>query len=283
MVARVISKHPGSANISCVSNKLPLILLPPSEGKATGGTGAGCNAGAMALQFTDSSGAKSREVVIKALGVAMAGNEAKRNKLLGVKGAALESATRANQSLLTSPTLPAIERYTGVLYDALDSPSLPTAARRRMAKSILIFSGLWGAVTPTDLIPDYKLKMGASLAGVGKLSTWWRPMLSPRVAALAQGRTVWNLLPIEHNAAWTAPAQLNQITVKFFERRQDGSLVAVSHWNKFLKGALVRQLLEHPETTPTSLESWQHPSGYRLDPALTEKRDAVMLLSFVQE
>ena len=237
----------------------------------------------MGLQLRDPSGSNCHEIVIKALAVAMAGNSAQRGKLLGVKGVALESATLANQTLLTSPTLPAIERYTGVLYEALDAPTLPAAAKKRMAKSILIFSGLWGAVTPADLIPDYKLKMGASLTALGKLSTWWRPRLTPQVTALAQGRQVWNLLPLEHNAAWTPPPEQDQITVKFFERRADGSLVAVSHWNKFLKGALLRHLLEHPETTPSSLESWQHPSGYRLDPLLTQTRGAVRLLSFVQE
>ena len=262
--------------------KLPLILLPPSEGKASGGTGSEWFADAMAMPLRDSQGADPRMAVIKSLQVVMARNSAERGKLLGVKGDALAAATLANRSVLVSPTLPAIDRYTGVLYEALELPTLAASARRRMARSVLIFSGLWGVVSPHDLIPDYKLKMGASLPGLGKLSTWWRPVLSPQIASIAQGRQLWNLLPIEHNAAWTHPPELRQITVKFFERRPDGSLVAVSHWNKFLKGALLRHLLEHPETTPRSLEQWEHPSGYRLDPLLTQVRGPVTELAFVQ-
>jgi hypothetical protein len=40
----------------------------------------------------------------------------------------------------------------------------------------LMGGGLWGVVAPRDPIPDYKLKMGASIGRLGKLSTWWRPM-----------------------------------------------------------------------------------------------------------
>lgn len=237
----------------------------------------------MAVELKNAQAAEARKLVIKALETAMARNQAERSKLLGVKGAALQAATMANSSVLESPTLPAIERYSGVLYEALDLPSLSGVARRRMQRSIIIFSGLWGLVTPTDQIPDYKLKMGASLPSLGKLSTWWREPISTQLDSLAQGRQVWNLLPLEHNAAWTQPQQLSQRTVKFFERRQDGSLVAVSHWNKYLKGALVRHLLEYPESTPETLEHWQHPSGYLLDPSLTEQHGGVTVLAFVQE
>ena len=147
---------------------------------------------------------------------------------------------------------------------------------------MLILSGLWGAVAPADPIPDYKLKMGVSLPGVGKLSTMWRPDLSVRLAERAEGRRVWNLLPNEHADAWRAPEGLAQCAVRFLGRRPDGSLTAVSHWNKFLKGALVRFLLAHPGAGPDDLAGWDHPSGFRYDANRTEERDGVKVLSLVQ-
>ena len=66
-----------------------------------------------------------------------------------------------------------------------------------------------------------------------------------------------------------------------FVERPDGSLVAVSHWNKHLKGALVRYLLEHPHAGPAELARWEHPAGYRLDPERTETHGATTLLTFV--
>jgi cytoplasmic iron level regulating protein YaaA (DUF328/UPF0246 family) len=211
-----------------------------------------------------------RARVVRALARAMRGSTAARSALLGVSGDALAAATNADRSVTTGPTRHAIERYTGVLYEALDVAGLPAGARRRLPEAVMIFSGLWGLVAPGDPIPDYKLKMGASLPGLGRLSTWWRPAVSARLAEVASVRRMWNLLPKEHDAAWTAPSGLAQVSVEFLEpARRDGRLVAVAHWNKFLKGALVRHLLEHPRTTPRDLVDWRHPSGFRLDPART--------------
>jgi cytoplasmic iron level regulating protein YaaA (DUF328/UPF0246 family) len=230
----------------------------------------------MALDLDD-----RRERVLGALATAMRAGEAARGKLLGVKGAALRAATDANREVRDAPTLPAIDRYTGVLYDALDAGSLPTAARHRLEGWVLIVSGLWGAVAPADPVPDYKLKMGVSLPRLGKLSTWWRDDLSAAIAARATNRTVWNLLPNEHQAAWRAPDGMAQWSVRFLEPGAGGALVAVSHWNKFLKGALVRHLLMHPATTPEMLEGWEHPSGFRYEPSLDEIRGDLTLLSLV--
>ncbi len=36
----------------------------------------------------------------------------------------------------------------------------------------------------------------------------------------------------------------------------------MSHWNKLLKGALVRHLLAHPLDDPDGLADFEHPEGY---------------------
>lgn len=231
----------------------------------------------MALDLDD-----RRQVALDALARAMRGGAASRAKLLGVKGVALEAATEANRVAATAPTMPAIQRYTGVLYEALDAPSLRAAPRRRLEECVLILSGLWGAVAPADPIPDYKLKMGATLPRLGTLSTWWRHDLSAQIAQRASGRIVWNLLPNEHAAAWRAPDGLVQYAAAFLERRPDGTLAAVSHRNKTLKGALVRFLLAHPDAGPDDLTGWEHPAGYRFDPTRTEVVRDVTVLRFVQ-
>jgi cytoplasmic iron level regulating protein YaaA (DUF328/UPF0246 family) len=253
------------ASMSPVARPRPLILLPPSEGKAPGGDGPPWAADTMAVGLDD-----RRRSVMAALVRAMRWSETRRRDLLGVKGAALASATEADRVVADSPTMAAIDRYTGVLYDALDHTSLPAAARRRMDDTVLVLSGLWGVVAPSDPIPDYKLKMGASLPRLGRLSTWWRPALSDQVAARADRRRVWNLLPLEHAAALAGPLGVEEVSVAFLEPGRGGGLVAVSHWNKLLKGALVRHLLEHPSTGPDDLADWEHPLGFRLDPGLTE-------------
>lgn len=248
----------------------PIILVPPSEGKASGGRGPATKAGSMSFAVLD----ERRAQVVDALSAAMGASETARAKLLGVKGDALAEATEANLGVRHAATMPAIRRYTGVLYDALDHGSLSGTAKRRAARQLVIVSGLWGLVTPADPIPTYKLKMGASLDGVGRLATWWRPAITEALAPAVEKRTVWDLLPSEHSAAWAPDrtALRRRITVRFLDDVPDGrgrKLVTVSHWNKLLKGALVRHILETQLDTPDGLADFDHPQGYVYRPDLT--------------
>ena len=256
----------------------PLLLLPPSEGKAAGGRGGPWQPGTMVAPELDERRAK----VMVALARAMKGSGVARGKLLGVKGVALEAATEANREVVAAPTLPAIDRYTGVLYEALSYGTRPAAIRRRIDAQVRILSGLWGVVAPRDPIPDYKLKMGASVGRLGKLSTWWRPAVTAALADDVAGRTVWNLLPNEHAAAWAPALGLDAgpaapstvVSVRFFDtvvRAGRPELVAVAHWNKLLKGALVAHVVAEQLSDPDGLSEFVHPLGYRFDPTLTER------------
>lgn len=214
----------------------PVILLPPSEGKAPGGDGPGWTAGTMVDRRLD----RHRRTVLR---VARASGATPRR----------------------APTLPAMERYTGVLYGELQWATLGPAARRRGEQQVRTVSGLWGLVAPADPIPPYRLKMSASLAGLGRLATWWRPRLAPVLAELTEGRIVWDLLPIEHEAAvdWPGCTPARRVTVRFL----DGDGRIVSHWNKLLKGSLVRWLLTEQPAGPEALGAFRHPLGYRFDPS----------------
>ena len=64
-----------------------------------------------------------------------------------------------SKALAKSPVAPAIAVYSGVLYQALDWSSLSAGARKRGERSILIISALFGALRPTDQIPNYKAKI----------------------------------------------------------------------------------------------------------------------------
>lgn len=258
-------------------HRSPLILLPPSEGKAPRGDGppwSGCDS----TPGLD----EARREVIRSLRSAMRGTAAERQKLLGVGDAATRSATNINRNVGESSTLLAIDRYTGVLYDALDAETLSAPARRRLNTRVLIFSGLWGVVSPTDLIPDYKLKMGAKLPRLGRLSTWWRDRLSPVLNEIARGRVVWDLRPNEHAAAWRigdTPAR--RIEVRFLEERPGRGLVTVSHSNKLLKGALTRQLVTIPDPNLESLDDFEF-EGFVWEPDSTVETDGGLTTSVVR-
>ena len=89
---------------------------------------------------------------------------------------------------------------------------------------------------------------------------------------------MWDLLPIEHSAAvvWDDVVPFRRVTVRFVDA--DGK--TVSHWNKLLKGSLVRWLVTTGATEVDALTDFEHPQGYRYDPGATVREGHVVSLTF---
>ena len=228
-----------------------VILLPPSEGKAIGGNARqpwSGHSGVFGTALGD-----FRLAVASQLRTAKGGDQ----KLLGVKGAHLEHAQAQNRALIGSPALPAWQRYTGVVWDHLDLASFPTSSRTATIKRIFIPSGLAGLVRADDPLPDYRLKMGARLAPLGLMSTWWRDDLTTAFVSHVRKTPVINLLPNEHKAAFNFDELHAVIRVDLVSKK--GAVVG-GHNAKAAKGLLARHLLLSGTTSVTkSLNSFSHP------------------------
>jgi cytoplasmic iron level regulating protein YaaA (DUF328/UPF0246 family) len=262
-----------------------LILLPPSEGKAPGGSGASLDLDT--LSFSELN--KTRELMIKSVGQ-LSGKPRVAQKVLGVKGVALETARGDNAAVNEAPTFPAIERYTGVMFDAIDYKSMDESSKNCFGQNTLIMSGLFGLIRPFDLIPTYKLKMGAKIRQKKACSVIWKPLITNVLASRTDRAVVWDLLPNEHSAAWD-PSETPyeaRFTIKFLEAGKDGQLKTVNHWSKALKGALIRLLVANPEAATEAnsaidlLEGFSHPEGYKLRPELTTESDNSRELVFIK-
>jgi cytoplasmic iron level regulating protein YaaA (DUF328/UPF0246 family) len=149
-----------------------------------------------------------------------------------------------------------------VWWDALDLASMRAPVRRRAGGAVLVVSGLLGVVGVDDPTPDYRLKMGASLAPLGKLATWWRPAVTAAITAATRRRYVVDLLPNEHRAAWEPDECTDGVRVGFVER----SGKVAGHDAKAAKGRLARYLLESPGHPLDLLDAWQDD---RFDLAIT--------------
>ena len=117
-----------------------LVLLPPSEGKATSGGGPRLDADALTLPEL----APARAQVVEALTGLCAGPEDVAMDVLGLT-ANQADALKRNLDVATAPTLRAAELYTGVLYDRLGLPGLlGSPAGDRVRERVLVFSGQIG-------------------------------------------------------------------------------------------------------------------------------------------
>jgi hypothetical protein len=183
-----------------------LILLPPSEGKATPERG--------------------RPVELTRLSFSSLTDQ--RRALLSAEQAA-------------APALPARLLYTGVLYAALDLPSLSANVQRQF----VIISAQFGAIRPADRIPTYKRVIDAK---------YWRPLLEPELARAAGRGVILDCRSATYVAAWRpASAQASQTAHVAVVQERNGKRTVVSHNAKHTRGEVARFVAasgEQPQSVP---------------------------------
>ncbi|WP_448641618.1 peroxide stress protein YaaA [Geodermatophilus sp. URMC 63] len=208
-----------------------LLLLPPSETKSPDGDGDPLDLAALATpELTP-----VRERLVGVL-VRLAADPPAARTALGLSPGQDAELAR-NAALCTSPTKPAVERYTGVLYDALGVRSMTRAQRARADRRLAVGSALFGLARASDPIPAYRLSAGSTLPGLPTLRALWRPVLGPALAAT--GEFVVDLRSGGYRALAPVPGA---VTVDVRSERADGSRTVVSHANKSHKGRIARLL-----------------------------------------
>ncbi|AOP51053.1 peroxide stress protein YaaA [Streptomyces lydicus] len=220
-----------------------LVLLPPSEGKAAEGAGAPLELGGLSLPGLTA----ARRTVLEELVELCAADGTKAQEVLGLSDG-LRGEIAKNAGLRTAATRPAGEIYTGVLYDALGLASLDAGARTLAERSLLVFSGLWGAVRIGDRIPSYRCSMGVKLPGLGALGAYWRAPMAEVLPAAAGDGLVLDLRSAAYATAWKPKGEVagRTATVRVLQSKiVDGveKRSVVSHFNKATKGRMVRDLL----------------------------------------
>ncbi|MGW2744733.1 peroxide stress protein YaaA [Streptomyces sp. NPDC001450] len=259
-----------------------LVLLPPSEGKASSGRGAPLKLESLSLPGLSD----AREAVLGELVELCAGDPEQNEKAREVLGLSegLRGEVAKNAGLRTAGARPAGEIYTGVLYDALDLASLDAAAKKRAARSLLVFSGLWGAVRVNDRIPSYRCSMGVKLPGLGALGAHWRtPMASVLPEAAADG-LVLDLRSAAYAAAWKPKGEVagRTATVRVLHAP---TRKVVSHFNKATKGRIVRSLLSAGAAPkgPAELVEALRDLGYAVEAAAPAKAGQAWSLDVLVE
>lgn len=248
------------------------ILLAPSERKAAGGSHSWAEVKSDAKLNRFSELVAERDRVVSAMKEAI---QAKNRlaDLFEVKGKALEKAIEVNLEIASAPTRPAIERYTGDMYEAIDPGSLSPNGVQMFKKVGLIVSGLLGLVTPGDMIPDYKLKISAQLPDVGPLTRYWKGELAHLWIRELKGRGVLDLLPEEHSKTIAPPSgAVSWIQVKFGKVSGKGSKAkfsAITHESKILRGQLVRSVLESGKYEPKNWSRKSPVPGFKVSKELS--------------
>jgi len=195
--------------------KKVIILIPPSEGKVEDGEYNCLN------EF---------EIVTEKLLRDLDSYSGDLAKLYGLKDKKLTEVKKINSTILKCKTLPAIERYSGVVYQGIDYSSIKN--KELFDERVYILSGLFGLINCRKLIPNYKFKI--DFFGAGNL---W----SEKIARFLEDYYVIDLLPQVYQKAVSYD---DGIKVEFIVLK-NGEKSFAGHEGKLVKGKFVRWLIEN--------------------------------------
>lgn len=175
------------------------------------------------------------------------------------------AAVADNAAIFTSPTMPAIDRYTGVLFDALDAGSLDAAARAWLGGSAFVHTAPFGPVRALDAIPAYRLSAGAALPGLPPLKRVWAAAATEALGA-AVSALVIDLRSEAYVALGAVPLSVASTYIRVVADSAGGTSRALNHFNKKAKGLFARRMaIERPQIgTVDDLIAWGEASGLLL-------------------
>ncbi|MEP6477760.1 MAG: peroxide stress protein YaaA [Rhodoglobus sp.] len=235
-----------------------LLLLPPSETKRDGGADASRLdlAALSSPQLTP-----QRRRALAALRTVSRSVEAATRALR--LGPTMRFEIDRNRAISTSPTMPALERYTGVVYDHLDVATLAADARAFASGRVAIHSALFGLLDADDPIPAYRFSHDARVPGLRLRDLWRTP-----IAALLDARAglILDLRSEAYVELGEAPVRAGAVFLRVVTEGSDGAVRALNHFNKRGKGELVRAILESgvDHDSVDSLIDWAMASGIHL-------------------
>lgn len=244
-----------------------LVLLPPSETKRDGGDATSLDLAALAFPELAPQ-RKAALAAVRTLSRSVSGSMA----ALGL-GPTQRFEIDRNRALATSPVMPALDRYTGVLFDELDAGTLNSAARAFAGKHLVIHSALFGLVRAEDPIPAYRLSHDSKLPG-RSLRTLWRDPIS----AILAGHPGLVLDLRSESYASLGPLPKSATYIRVVSEDADGRRVALSHFNKKGKGAFLRSVLTSgiDHDTVDGLLTWAKTAGVRLESGAPGELDLVV-------
>ena len=209
-----------------------IFLLPPSESKQSGGTIAPGK-----LSFAELAGVRAE---IKSALIEVSKDPAAGAKALKL-GPKQLGELEVNLSLSRPRAMPALERYTGVLYDALKLDGLSKQQLSRAKKCLFIQSSLFGLISALDEIPNYRLSAGSKLPGVNLRAVWglahesiWERFRHEIVVDL-RSKAYLQLAPI--------PDWVDSYEVEVLAENKSGVQKALNHFNKQAKDTFARAAL----------------------------------------
>ena len=222
---------------------MPMILLPPSEGKAVPNTKAVLDLAMLSFPEIN----ELRLKVIESLVKVSEGRGAAARKILGVTANQDDEIAR-NHALPTKPVAPAMAVYTGVLFDAIGIDSLSKSELKNFSRDAYVVSALFGLISVKDCIPAYRLSGSTKLPKLGSLASLWNNSVADLLGSADEFIIDLRSGTYQKLGQIPAVAASNSVVPRVLQKMPSGPPKVVSHHNKATKGRIVRAIAQSGRT-----------------------------------
>ncbi|RBA27553.1 peroxide stress protein YaaA [Flavobacterium tibetense] len=167
---------------------------------------------------------------------------------------------------------PAVYAFNGDVYTGLDAYTIPTDKLDDLQDQLRILSGLYGILRPLDLMQEYRLEMGTSIAiGTKKnLYEFWKKTITDALnKELTKDELFINLASNEYFSAVDTKALKVPVITPEFKDYKDGKLKMISFFAKKARGLMVRYIIDTNVKTIEDLKGFNY-EGYAFDANLSK-------------
>lgn len=206
------------------------ILLAPSESKKAGGEQ---NFNPSSLLFEDLAPHRMK-LLHSYTNVLQQGDIQILSKMFGIKKEA--DILKHKKDIIHELTMKAIERYTGVAFEYLKYNELNAKAQKYVDENVILFSNLFGPILASDLIPEYKLKQGETVAGI-KTEKFYHEHASHLMEAYLKDEEILDLRAGFYDKFYKPTKPYT--TLKFIKNGK-----VVSHWAKAYRGIVLHTIAQ---------------------------------------
>lgn len=141
-----------------------------------------------------------------------------------------------DDEIFIKDTTKAMLRYDGVAYNALDYKSLVQESQNYVDKNVIIFSNIFGPILGGDEVPPYRFKQGSKLDEVN-IEKLYKEYFSSRLDEFA-GEFIVDL-----RAGFYEKFYIPNVKTYTYKFLKNGKVV--SHWAKFYRGLIVREMAKN--------------------------------------
>lgn len=200
-------------------------------------------------------------------------NDSTLEKIMAAKGKLLEEVIQMHKHWGIGDSFPAAALYNGDAYTRLNARSWDAETWEFAQKHLWILSGLYGTLSPADVVHPYRLMVGAAWSptpAIKNLYDFWKKDVQSDLTKLAP-RAVINCASQEYSAMIEGWKQSPVINIDF-KVKKDSALVSVSSFSKQARGEMVRLAMEKRIVNPEDLKNL-NVLGFQFDNKISDNQN----------